>query len=94
MFMKKIVLIAASGLLALNNSIEALADDNSLLCTDVDKLMYSDQQICQKGDIIMVNSMMSAFLCDLSLPVVYGDNTVVCHYLGKKRPVRESKKRN
>lgn len=90
--MNKILLIAFCGFLALNNPIDAFAEDNSLLCTDVGELMYGDQKKCQRGDIIMVNSMMAAFLCDMSLPIVYGDNTVVCHYLGKKREVRESKK--
>jgi len=40
----------------------------------------------------MVNPMMAAFLCDMSLPIITGEKTIVCHYLGKKRPERKSQK--
>ena len=90
--MYKNVLIAAYGLLLLSNPVEAFTKEDSPVCTDIGGLMYGDEQKCQKGDIIMVNAMMAAFLCDMSLPIITGDNTVICHYLGKKRAVRESKK--
>ena len=90
--MNKFVLMAVSGLLALSNSVEVFANEDYPVCTDVGELMHGDQQKCKKGDIIMVNPMMAAFLCDMSLPSISGDKTVVCHYLGKKRPVRKSKK--
>jgi hypothetical protein len=90
--MNKIFFAIVCGLLLLNAPVEVFAEDNSLLCTDVGELMYGDQQKCKKGDIIIVNAMMAAVLCDMSLPIVSGDNNVVCHYLGKKREVRESKK--
>ena len=90
--MNKFVLIAVCGGLALNGFVEARAKDDYPVCTDIGELMHGDQQTCKKGDVIMVNPMMAAFLCDLSMPSIAGEKTVVCHYLGKKRPQRESKK--
>lgn len=87
------VAMVAIGLLALGGPAGVSADDNSLVCNDVGELMYGDQQKCQKGDIIIVNPMMAAFLCDMGLPSISGEKTVVCHYLGKKRPERPATKK-
>lgn len=83
-------MFACAGL-ALANPFAALAIEDYPVCTDVGELMHGDQQKCKKGDVIMVNPMMAAFLCDMSLPSIAGEKTVVCHYLGKKRPLREKK---
>jgi hypothetical protein len=90
--MGKFVRIAVCVLIVLNTPVAAWANEDNPVCTDVGELMYGDQQKCKKGDIIMVNPMMAAFLCDMSLPSISGEKTVVCHYLGKKRPARKSKK--
>jgi len=90
--MKKLLLMAVYVGLALNGFVVTLANDDTPVCTDIGQLMYGNQQQCKKGDVIMVNPMMAAFLCDLSKPSIAGEKTVVCHYLGKKRPVREKKK--
>ena len=90
--MGKFTLMAVCGLFAFYSPDGAWADEDVPVCTDISGLMFSDQQTCKKGDIIMVNSMMAAFLCDMSLPNISGDKTVVCHYLGKKRPERKAKK--
>ncbi len=90
--MNRFVLMVVCGLVVQINSVTAYANEDSPVCTDIGELMHGDPQACKKGDVIMVNSMMAAFLCDLGAPSIYGENTVVCHYLGKKRPVREPKK--
>ena len=90
--MNKFLLMAVYGFLAISNPAGAWASDESPVCNDIDELMFSDRPTCKKGDIIIVNPMMAAFLCDMTLPNISGDKTVVCHYLGKKRPERNSKK--
>lgn len=81
------------GLLALNSPFVVLSAEEPPVCNDVGELMYGNPQACQKGDVIIVNPMMAAFLCDMKLPNIAGETTVVCHYLGKKRPAREAKKK-
>lgn len=90
MDMNKFVLMAVCAWLILYNPVEVWAGEDNPLCTEVGELMHGDQQKCKKGDIIMVNPMMAAMLCDMSLPSISGEKTVVCHYLGKKRSVRKS----
>jgi len=90
--MNKFLLTAVCGLLVLNYPVGVWANEDNPVCTDIGGLMYGDQQKCKKGDIIMVNPMMAAFLCDMNLPSISGEKTVVCHYLGKKRLERKSKK--
>lgn len=90
--MNKFVLIVVCAGLALNGFVETLANEDYPVCTDIGELMHGNPQKCKKGDVIMVNPMMAAFLCDLNMPSIAGEKTVVCHYLGKKRPLRESKK--
>ena len=90
--MNKFVLMAVCELLLLSCPVVLWANEDSPVCTDIDGLMYGDKPTCQKGDVIMVNPMMAAFLCDMSLSIIPGEKTVVCHYLGKKRPERKSKK--
>jgi len=90
--MKKLVLFTIFGLLVLAYPIFVLAKEDNPVCADVGELMYGDQLKCKKGDIIIVNPMSAAFLCDMSLPNISGEKIVVCHYLGKKRAERKSKK--
>ena len=90
--MKKFVLFTIFGLLVLVYPILVFAKEDSPVCADVGELMYGDQLKCKKGDIIIVNPMSAAFLCDMSLPNISGEKIVVCHYLGKKRAERKSKK--
>ena len=90
--MNKILLMTVCGLLILNYPVMAWANEDNPVCTNIGGLMYGDQTECKKGDVIMVNPMMAAFLCDMSLPSISGEKTVVCHYLGKKRPERKSKR--
>jgi len=90
--MKKFVLMAVCGLLVVTNPVGVRANGNNPVCLDIGELMHGDQHKCNKGDVIMVNPMMAAFLCDMSLPSISGEKTVVCHYLGIKRPERKSKK--
>lgn len=86
--MNKTLYNLACGGLILANSFQVWANENNPVCTNVGDLMHGDQNKCKKGDIIMVNPMMAAFLCDLNMPSIAGEKTVVCHYLGKKRPQR------
>lgn len=79
-------------LLPLSYPVEAWTKEENPVCTEVGELMFGDQQRCKKGDVIMVNPMMAAFLCDMNLPSIAGEKTVVCHYLGIKRPERKPKK--
>lgn len=46
---------------------------------------------CKKGDIIQLNKMHIAALCDFNSAIVnYNEpNQYICVYLGKKREVRE-----
>ena len=90
--MNKLVLMAMGGLLILIYPVMGWANEDKPVCTDIGGLMYGDQTECKKGDVIMVNPMMAAFLCDMNLPSISGEKTVVCHYLGKKRPERKPKK--
>ncbi len=92
MHMNKLILWSMLGIAVLINPISVLADADNPVCADVGELMYGDQQKCKKGDLIIVNPMMAAFLCDMAMPSIAGEKTVVCHYLGKKRPERKSKK--
>lgn len=84
--------MAVSGFLVISYPVVAWANEDNPVCTDIGGVMYGDQTECKKGDVIMVNPMMAAFLCDMSLPSISGEKTVICHYLGKKRPERKSKK--
>jgi hypothetical protein len=90
--MNKFGLMAVYGILVLSYPVGVWANEDPPVCTDIGELMYGDQQKCKKGDILMINPMMAAFLCDLSLPSISGEKSVVCHYLGKKRSERKSKK--
>lgn len=66
------------------------ASEESQVCTNIGGVMFGEQTDCKKGDIIMVNPMMAAFLCDMTLQIIPGENIIVCHYLGKKRQERKS----
>lgn len=46
---------------------------------------------CKKGDIIQLNKIHIASLCDFNSAIVPydGPNQYVCSYLGRKREVRE-----
>jgi len=90
--MKKFVLMAVCALLVLNYPFMAWANEDNPVCTDIGGVMYGAKTECKKGDIIVVNPMMAAFLCDMTLSSISGEKTIVCHYLGKKRPERKSKK--
>jgi len=68
------------------------ASEDNAVCTDIGGVMYGAKTECKKGDIIMVNPMMAAFLCDMTLPSITGENIIICHFLGKKRPQRGSQK--
>ena len=89
--MNKYLLMAVCVLLAIIYPFMALANEDSPVCTDIGGVMYGAQTECKKGDIIVVNPMMAAFLCDLTLSSISGEKSVVCHYLGKKRPERKRK---
>lgn len=90
--MNKIIYLLVGGALVLCSPAQVWANGDNPVCTEIGELMHGDQQKCKQGDIITVNPMMAAFLCDLSKPSIAGEKTVVCHYLGKKRPQRETKK--
>jgi hypothetical protein len=90
--MNKFVLMAVCGLLILSCPVAIWANEDSPVCTDIDGLMYGDKPTCKKGDVIMVNPMMAAFVCDMSLPIIPGEKTVICRYLGKKRSERKATK--
>jgi len=90
--MKKLFLISIFGFLVLVYPILVFAKEDNPVCADVGELMYGDQLKCKKGDVIIVNPMSAAFLCDMSLPNISGEKIVVCHYLGRKRAERKSKK--
>ena len=90
--MNKYVLMAIFSLLLSSYPFDTWASKDNSVCTDIGGVMYGKQTGCQKGDIIMVNPMMAAFLCDMSLPIISGDKTIVCHYLGKKRSDRTPRK--
>ena len=90
--MNKYVSIAVCWLLVLSYPVGVWAGEDNPICNEVGELMFGDQQKCKKGDVIIVNPMMAAFLCDMSLQSISGEKTVVCHYLGKKRPERKSEK--
>lgn len=94
LFMSKsyFILLVSCGLFAVVQAPVLASNDDNPVCTEVGELMYGDQHKCKKGDVIMVNPMMSAFLCDMSLPNIAGEKTVVCHYRGSKRPAREKNK--
>jgi hypothetical protein len=49
------------------------------------------EQHCKKGDIIQLNKMHVANLCDFNLAIINydGKNQFVCVYLGGKRELRE-----
>lgn len=71
-----------------------MADKDYPVCTDIGGVMFGGKTECKKGDIIiMVNPMMAAFLCDLTMPTINGENTIICHFIGKKRQERNSKKK-
>ncbi|NOS88219.1 MAG: hypothetical protein HOP34_06700 [Methylococcaceae bacterium] len=46
---------------------------------------------CKKGDIIQLNKLHIARLCDFNAAIINydGKNQFVCVYLGSQRPVRE-----
>lgn len=89
--MDKFTKIACCCLLLCYSAVTWSAEE-SQVCTDIGGVMYGEKTDCKKGDIIMVNPMMAAFLCDMSLPTITEDKTVICHFLGKKRPERKPKK--
>jgi len=88
--MDKVVKIACCCILLLGAPTITWSAEENPVCTDIGGVMYGEKTDCKTGDIIMVNPMMAAFLCDLSLPAITGDKTVICHFLGKKRPERKS----
>jgi len=90
--MNKILHIALCGLLVASFPATIRANEDSPVCTNIGGVMFGKETVCKKGDIIMVNPMMAAFLCDMALPIITGDKIIVCHYLGKKRPERKSQK--
>lgn len=90
--MNRFVLITVCGLLVLCHPVTTRASEENLVCTDVGGLMYGEKTECKKGDLILVNPLMAAFVCDMSLSTISGEKTVVCHYLGKKRSERKAKK--
>ncbi len=89
--MKLYIPLIMSVALVVPGSVFAANAGDSPVCTDVNDLMYTDKPKCEKGDVIMVNPMMAAFLCDMSMPNISGDKLVICHYLGKKRAERKGK---
>ena len=65
------------------------ADKIEAVCKDVGELAYGTKTKCVKGDLIMVNPMLAAYLCDLSKSHIKGDKLIICHYLGYKRKERK-----
>lgn len=90
--MNKFVQIALCSFWIMSCPATTSASEDNPVCTKIGGVMYGEKTDCKKGDIIMVNPMMAAFLCDMSLPIITGEKTIVCHYLGKKRPERKSQK--
>ena len=86
--MNKVAQLALFGLLVFSYPVITGADDDNLVCSNIGGLMYGEKTDCKKGDIIMVNPMMAAFVCDMALPTIAGEKLVICHYLGKKRQER------
>lgn len=64
-------------------------EERNQVCTDVGELVHGDQKKCKKGDLITLNSMLAAYLCDLSKSHIEGDKIIICHYLGYKRETRK-----
>lgn len=90
--MNKFVKIVLCSLLVMSYPAAIWASEDNPVCTNIGGVMFGKHTECKKGDIIMVNTMMAAFLCDLTLPSISGDKIIVCHYLGKKRQERKSLK--
>lgn len=65
------------------------ADEKNAVCKDVGELAYGTKTKCLKGDLIMVNPMLAAYLCDLSKSHIKADKLIICHYLGYKRKERK-----
>ena len=65
------------------------ADEVNAVCKDVGELAYGTKTKCVKGDLIMVNPMLAAYLCDLSKSHIKGDKIIICHYVGHKRKERK-----
>jgi len=82
-----IVILFASIYLDTNFSIAA--DEKNMVCKDVGELAYGTKTKCLKGDLIMVNHMLAAYICDLSKSHIKGDKLIICHYLGYKRKERK-----
>lgn len=91
--MKYFTHIALCSLLVISYPATTWAAKDSPVCTDIGGIMFGGKTECKKGDIIiMTNPMMAAFLCDMTLPTINGENTIICHFLGKKRQDRKTKK--
>lgn len=90
--MNKFALIALCSILGMSYSAITWANEDNPVCVNIGGVMFGQQTECKKGDIITVNPMMAAFLCDMTLPSISGDKIIVCHYLGEKRPERKSQK--
>ena len=90
--MNKFIQIALYSLLIMSYPATTLASEDNPVCVNIGGAMFDQKTECKKGDIITVNPMMAAFLCDLTLPSISGDKIIVCHYLGKKRHERKSQK--
>jgi hypothetical protein len=65
------------------------ADEVNSVCKDVGELAYGTKTKCVKGDLIMINPMLAAYLCDLSKSHIKGDKLIICHYVGYKRKERK-----
>lgn len=70
------------------SDVTAIEEQNQV-CTEVGELVHGDQKKCKKGDLIMLNPMLAAYLCDLSKSHIMGDKIIICHYLGYKRQDRK-----
>ena len=65
------------------------AEEQNQVCGYVGELVHGDQEKCKKGDLIMINPMLAAYLCDLTKSHIEGDKIIICHYLGYKRQDRK-----
>ena len=91
--MNRLIPIILCSLLALGYPATTWATEDNYVCSDIGGAMFDGKTDCKKGDIIvMTNNLMAAYLCDFTLPTITGENVVICHFLGKKRPERKIKK--
>lgn len=86
--------IVITGLILLWASVSLSAENVGKVCLHIPERgveLVKIEHACQKGDIIQLNKMHIATLCDFNSAIVNydGHDQYICAYLGEKRPARE-----